>query len=127
MEIFEKVYMEGILQMDEVLNSFINAHREEFDEYFSNYIHKKIYNRKDYKGIRDKINEIYNKYPKIREFIEDEIPTSFNQEDTDAYCEIFSLYTELHTIELLETFKLGGKEVYIFFKEQDMLIEKNII
>ena len=29
----------------------------------------------------------------------------------------------LHTIELIEAFKLGGKEAYIFFREQDLLNE----
>ncbi len=112
-----------IEESGEVLNSFINTHKDELDDYISNYIMKKIYNRKDYKSIREKINVIYDKYPKIRAFIEDEIPTSFNQEDTDAYCEVFTLYYQLHTIELIEAFKLGGKEAYIFFREQDLLNE----
>ena len=64
---------------------------------------------------------LYEKYPKLREFIEDEKPTSFNVEETDAFCEWLGLYDSLKIIELLEAFKLGGKEAYIFFEEQGML------
>lgn len=107
--------------MEKVLDSFINEHRDMFNEYFNHHVKNKIYNREDYKEIRDKIRKIYDKYPKLREFIEDEIPTSFNQEETDAFSNVYCLLEQLHIIELLEAFKLGGKEAYIFFKEQDML------
>ena len=69
----------------------------------------------------DKIHDLYEKYPNLREFIEDEKPTSFNVEETDAFCEWLGLYDSLKIIELLEAFKLGGKEAYIFFEEQGML------
>ena len=34
---------------------------------------------------------------------------------------VYSLYDKLQIIELLEAFKLGAKEAYIFFEEQGML------
>lgn len=107
--------------MDKVLNSFINEHKDAFNEYYNLHVMNKLPNREDYKEIIDKVHAIYDKYPNIREFIEDEIPTTFNQEETDACCEIFSLYESLKIIELMEAFKLGGKEAYIFFEEQGML------
>ena len=107
--------------MDKVLNSFINDHKDAFNEYFNFQVKDKISKREDYKEIMDKIHDIYEKYPNIREFIEDEIPTAFNQEETDAFCEVYGLFDQLHIIELLEAFKLGGREAYIFFEEQGML------
>ena len=73
------------------------------------------------KEIMDDIHAIYEKYPKLREFIEDEIPMNFGVEETDAFIELYSLYDKLQIIELLEAFKLGAKEAYIFFEEQGML------
>lgn len=107
--------------MEKVMNSFINEHKDAFNEHFYFYVKDKLSNREDYKGIMDKIYALYEKYPNLREFIEDEKPTSFNVEETDAFCEWLGLYDSLKIIELLEAFKLGGKEAYIFFEEQGML------
>ena len=107
--------------MDKVLNSFINEHKDAFNEHFNYYVKDKLLNREDYKEITNKIHNLYEKYPNLREFIEDEKPTSFNVEETDAFCEWLGLYDSLKIIELLEAFKLGGKEAYIFFEEQGML------
>ena len=107
--------------MDKVMDSFINEHKDAFNEYFNYYVKDKLQNREDYKGILDKIHNLYEEHPRLREFIEDEKPTSFNVEETDAFCEWLGLYDSLKNIELLEAFKLGGKEAYIFFEEQGML------
>ena len=107
--------------MNKMLDSFINEYKDAFNEYFNTTVMVKIEKREDFREIKDKINEIYNKYPSLRAFIEDEEPASFNQEDTDAFCELYNLFDCLKMIELLEAFKLGGKEALIFFKEQDLL------
>lgn len=107
--------------MENVLNSFINEHKLVFNEYFNNHIDNKLKNREDYKKITDEIQSIYNKYPNIRAFIEDEIPMTFGKEETEAFSTLYNLYDNLNIIELLEAFKLGGKEAYIFFEEQGML------
>ena len=107
--------------MDKVMDSFINEHKDAFNEYFNYYVKDKLQNREDYKGILDKIHNLYEEYPRLREFIEDEKPITFNNEEIDAFCEWLGLHDSLHIIELLEAFKLGGKEAYIFFEEQGML------
>ena len=107
--------------MEKVMNSFINEHKDAFNEHFNKYVNDKLSNREDYKEIMDKIHALYEKYPKLRAFIEDEEPSSFNNEETDAFCEWLGLHDSLKIIELLEAFKLGGKEAYIFFEEQGML------
>ena len=107
--------------MEKVLNSFLNEHKYSFNDYFISYLDKKVVNRKDYKILHDKIDEILEKYEKVRALIEDGKPATLNQEETDACDKFISLTDELHIIELLEAFKLGAKEAYIFFEEQDML------
>ena len=107
--------------MEKVLNSFINEHKDAFNEHFNYFVKDKLSNREDYKSIMDKIHVLYEKYPDLREFIEDEKPITFNNEEVDAFSEWLGLNESLHIIELLEAFKLGGKEAYIFFEEQGML------
>ena len=58
--------------MEKVMNSFINEHRDAFNEHFNKYVNDKLSNREDYKEIMNKIHALYEKYPKLRAFIEDE-------------------------------------------------------
>lgn len=107
--------------MNKKLDSFINEYKDAFDEYYNTKVMIKLEKREDFKQIHDKIDEIFKKYPKLKDFVCDEKPASFNQEETDAFAEIYNLYDCLKIIELLEAFKLGGKEALVFFKEQEML------
>ena len=44
-----------------------------------------------------------------------------SQKEADAFYEIVSISEEMRNLETREVFKLGAKEAYIFFEEQDML------
>ena len=46
---------------------------------------------------------------------------NFGQKEADAFYEIVSISEEMRNLETREVFKLGAKEAYIFFEEQDML------
>ena len=96
--------------MDKVLDSFMN----ETNNLFSEFIGKRI--RKNLER-----NKIYEKFPGIRNFIEDGEPMNFGQKEADAFYEIVSISEEMRNLETREVFKLGAKEAYIFFEEQDML------
>ena len=55
--------------MEKVMNSFINEHRDAFNEHFNKHVNDKLSNREDYKEIMDKIHALFEKYPKLRAFI----------------------------------------------------------
>lgn len=107
--------------MNKMLDSFINEYKDALNEHFNTKVMIKLEKRDDYKKIKDKIKEIYEKYPNIKDFVEDEKPATFNQEEADAFSELYNLFDCLKMIEILEAFKLGAKEALIFFKEQEML------
>ena len=44
--------------MEKVMNSFINEHKDAFNEHFNFYVKDKLSNREDYKGIMDKIHTL---------------------------------------------------------------------
>ncbi len=46
---------------------------------------------------------------------------NFGQKETEAFYQIVSISEEMRSLEMKEVFKLGAKEAYIFFEEQDML------
>lgn len=107
--------------MDKVLDSFINENNNLFNEYYKDRALKKLENREDYVALKNKKNKILDIFPQIRSFIEDEEPADFGQKETSAFYEIVSICEEMKLLELKEAFKLGAREAYIFFKEQDML------
>ena len=108
-------------KMNKVLDSFMNEENNHFNEFFQKRIMKKLEKREDYLKIKADINAYYNKYPKLQEFIEDEIPMNFDHNTTEACYRVISLFNQIHLLEIREAFKLGAKEAYIFFEEQDML------
>lgn len=46
---------------------------------------------------------------------------NFGHEEVEKFYQLISIYEKIHLLELKEAFKLGAKEAYIFFEEQDML------
>lgn len=107
--------------MDKVLDSFMNETNNLFSEFIGKRIRKNLENREDYLELKTKRNKIYEKFPGIRNFIEDVEPMNFGQKEADAFYEIVSISEEMRNLETREVFKLGAKEAYIFFEEQDML------
>lgn len=46
---------------------------------------------------------------------------NFEKNETEEFYQLISIYEEMKILELKEIFKLGAKEAYIFFEEQNML------
>ena len=107
--------------MEKVLDSFMNETNNLFNDFFHKKTRKNLENREDYLQIISERDSIYEEYPQIREFIEDEKPMNFGDNEVEAMYKIISIYEQIHLLELREAFKLGAKEAYIFFEEQGML------
>ena len=82
----------------------------DFIDYFEKQKCKNLLNRSDYQEITKKIEDIKNKYPKTRAFIEDSICDNLSPEEQKAILEIIGLNDELEILEIKEAFKLGIRE-----------------
>lgn len=107
--------------MDKVLDSFMNDTNNLFSELIGKRIKKNLYNREDFLELKTKRNKIYEEFPGIRNFIEDGEPMNFEKKETEAFYQLVTISEAMKTLEIKEVFKLGAKEAYIFFEEQDML------
>ena len=107
--------------MEKILNSFINENMDTFVRTLDRHRTRKLYNREDYASLRKRKNEIYVKHPNIREFIEDKEPMNFERKETEVFYELVTIFTMMNDLEMIEAYKLGAKEAYIFFEEMDML------
>ena len=108
-------------KMNKVLDSFMNEENNNFNEFFHYKSKEILEKREDYLEIKKEKNKIYEKYPQLQEFIEDEIPMNFDEKTTEAFYDLIRLHGRIHILELREAFKMGAKEAYIFFEEQNML------
>jgi len=107
--------------MKKVLDSFINQNHDAFTDSFEEHKRKNLINREDYIELQEESKKIYEKYPQIREFVENNKPMNFEKEEMKAFNELVTIFSLMDTLELIEAYKLGAKEAYIFLEEMDML------
>ncbi len=107
--------------MNKLMDSFMNDFQNNFLQYFEKHRQKNLINREDYKELYDKKHIIYDEFPKVRTFLEDGLIIELTDDEKDAILRILELNEEIEKIEIKEVFKLGFKEAYIFFEEQEML------
>lgn len=91
-------------------NSFIYHYMESI----MNFIECNRFNdwkdRKDYKDLLNKIIKIKEKYPKVRNLIEEGITEEITKEKLNAIYDYILLTEKIENIEKVEIFKLGIKE-----------------
>lgn len=129
-KMFYKLGVYNCTEMKEILLNKVEKSKENaktfFDEYTDNFMeyfeeHKTIKNREDYKEISNKILELENKYPNTQLYLEDDEIVDLNEEERRAVLEIIDLQDDITVLEIKESFKLGFKEAYIYFKQMGML------
>ena len=107
--------------MEKLEEGFFDQYTDDFADYFENQRVMRIMLGSEYKKINKAICEIKNKYPNVVTLLEDGENVKLNDEEEKAIIEILNLQEEINMIELKESFKLGFKEAYIYFKSMDML------
>ena len=104
----------------EILNDgFFNQYTDDFFEYFER--HKNIKKNKEYFELITQIEYLKTKYPKVRSFLEDKEIINFSETEKMGLLKILDLQEELSILDLKESFKLGFKEAYIYFRSMNML------
>ena len=115
----------GGKKLEKLNEEFLNQYTDEWLDYFADYFENqrvsRIRLRHEYKEIEKDICEIKHKYPNVVTLLEDGENVKLNDEEEEAIIEILNLQEEINMIELKESFKLGFKEAYIYFKSMDML------
>lgn len=74
-------------------------------------------NNSEYKEISEKIEDLKEKYPTIRNFLEDEKSSKLSDEEGKAFFEVISLYRKLISVEQYEVFLLGGRECFEYLRK----------
>lgn len=106
--------------MNKVLNSFWDENREAFERSFQRHNEKILSKRTEYANLIKEKNKIYENYPKIKEFVENGKISKFETDEIEILKKLINIFNEIKTLELLESFKLGAKEAYIYFESMNM-------
>jgi len=107
--------------MEKLLNSFMNENDMSFNDFFENFKMKHLENREDYIELKKCKKELYEKYPELQHFIEDNKCINFNEELLDAFNKLVYIYSCMDKLELKEAYKLGARDCYIFMEDTDMV------
>ena len=91
-------------------DTFFNNCYDDFIDYFERKKSENLFIRDDYKELTKKMQEIKNKFPRTRDFIEDEEINELTTDEMKALLEIIRINGQLEALEIEEAFKTGIKE-----------------
>lgn len=92
--------------------NFLDLYRDAFIDYFEKFKREDLHKRKEYTEILQEIEEIKQKYPRVRAFIEDEKWQDLSAEEQKAYWEYKGLDETLVILETESAFRLGVKSEF---------------
>ena len=83
-----------------------------------------INRNEDYKNLRKTFKDIMNKYPKLQLLFEDDKEIILEKNECKKLQELVKVYMEICDLEEKEIFLLGGKEMFLYFKDVGLIKEK---
>lgn len=102
-----------LYDMDSIeFNELIDTARVELKKYNS-----------EYKELRNKVNEIMEKYPNLQLLFEDDRVMNLNEEECKKLQKLVSLYLQMSEYEDRKIFFLGARENYFYFKNLGIIKE----
>ena len=83
-----------------------------------------INRNEDYKKLKEKFDNIMNKYPKLQLIFEENREMILDGTECKMLQKLVALYIEFSELEEKEIFLLGGKEMYFYLKDIGLIKEK---
>lgn len=74
-----------------------------------------------YKKLQNQVENMKEKFPKIRDILEDEEPSELTIEESSMLIKIINIYRETLRTEEYEIFFLGGREAYKYFRKMEII------
>lgn len=107
---FKKEIREGKIIENTSNDSIILQNINEISDYFEEQKYRNLKKNKEYDKIRHKIEEIKNKYPRVREFFEDDKIEQLTKKEMKAILDITELQNDRAMYEADEMLKIGLRE-----------------
>lgn len=101
--------------------SFSNLYHDHFAEYFSNVFVDLRENDKEYQELLSRKEEVLNKYPRLREVLENKHNYSLNSDEIQGLIEYLDIMGDKSIIEEITLMFRGMGEAYVLFKRINII------
>lgn len=83
-----------------------------------------INKNEEYQKLREKFNDIMNKYPKLQLILEENRQMILDETECKMLQKLVSIYMDICDLEEKEIFLLGSKEMFFYLKDAGVIKEK---
>ena len=101
--------------------TFVDAQSTAFQEYLSTVIAKLPTTDKDYRSIQDKIESIYEQYPKVMDVFDTEKAAALSEQECAALIQVVGLQNQLVEIEMQSVYFRGCYDSVGYLKKAGIL------
>ena len=101
--------------------TFIDAQSTAFQEYLSTVIAKLPKTDKDYRSIQDKIESIYQQYPRVMDVFDTEKAAALTEQECAALIQVVGLQNQLVEIEMQSVYFRGCYDSVGYLKKAGIL------
>ena len=101
--------------------TFVDAQGTAFQEYLSTIIAKLPKTDKDYRSIQDKIESIYEQYPRVMDVFDTEKAAALTEEECAALIQVVGLQNQLVEIEMQSVYFRGCYDSVGYLKKAGIL------
>ncbi len=101
--------------------TFVDAQSTAFQEYLSTVVAKLAKENEEYRAIRDKIENIYERYPRVRSIFDSEQAAALAEQECAALIEVLGLQNQLVEVEP-ESVSVGGGYDWVGYRKTGGLL-----
>lgn len=115
-----EVKQEGT-EIEETKTVFFDEYSDDLYDYLNSNKVKMLKENKEYKELENKKEKIKVENPNVRTFLEDREAVQLTDVELNAVLDVLEVEGDIDTIETIETFKLGAREMLLFLKQMRLL------
>lgn len=120
MKLFDSISNEEV-KMRGFDKTFLESYSDYFCEYFSSICVDLRKSNKEYQELIKKKEAILNKYPKLRDFLENQKRDTLTKEEVQGLAEYLDIRSDQVVMEEMEIMYHGMYEAYVLFKRMNIL------
>lgn len=107
--------------MKNLNETFLEAYKDYFGEYFSNVMAELRQNNKEYQSLIKNKENILNEFPRLREVLEDKNTYSLSEEEIGGLVKYLDINGDQQILEEIELIYRGMQEAYVLFKKINVI------
>ena len=101
--------------------TFVDVHSNVFNEYLGSVIAKLSRENKEYRAVRDEIESLYGKYPKVLRVFDTETSAELTEEECAALIKVMELRNKLTDMEMQSVYFRGCYDSVGYLKKAGIL------